>query len=79
MEARANRKRGISGIFDEVAADRDRSDLRVYPCRARLSDPDFARCYPDQSRRFISVWNAKHNPPGERTMKISRLAPEIQF
>jgi len=34
---------------------------------------------PDQSRRFISVWNAKHNPPGERTMKISRLAPEIQF
>jgi hypothetical protein len=34
---------------------------------------------PDQSRRFISVWNAKHNPPGERTMKISRLAPEIRF
>ena len=45
MEARANRKRGISGIFDEDAADRDRSDLRVYPCPARLSDPDLARCY----------------------------------
>ena len=45
METRADRKRGISGIFDEDAADRDRSDLRVYPCRARLSDPDFARCY----------------------------------
>ena len=27
----------------------------------------------------LCVWNAKHNPPGERTMKISRLAPEIQF
>jgi hypothetical protein len=31
METRADRKRGISGIFDEDAADRDRSDLRVYP------------------------------------------------
>ena len=36
METRADRKRGISGIFDEDAADRDRSDLRVYQCRARL-------------------------------------------
>ena len=45
METRADRRRGISGIFDEDAADRDRSDLRVYPCRARLPDPDVARCY----------------------------------
>ena len=79
MEARANRKRGISGIFDEDAADRDRSDLRVYPCRARLSDPDFARSYRISLGVSSLWWNAKHNPPGERTMKISRLAPEIQF
>jgi hypothetical protein len=79
METRADRKRGISGIFDEDAADRDRFDLRVYPCRARPSDPDFARCYRISLGVSSLWWNAKHNPPGERTMKISRLAPEIQF